>query len=300
MEFLPPRRGSRRQAGGVSTTGTALRAGLLLAALLALSRPSAGETRAPAAADPFTVAAQAYLLDINGQPRWQRNADLPLAPASLTKLMTALLVLEEGDLEGVLPVSAAAARQTGTRIGLRAGERYRKKDLLAAALVSSANDACQALAESGGAPSSTDAFVQKMNRRAAALGLTATRFRNPCGFDAPGHLSTARELAVIARAALRFPEFARIVAQQRVAIRAEGGQRILTKKSTNPLIGNYAPVVGVKTGYTTHAGACLVALGRRGDTEVLLVLLNARKRWWDAVGMLEHGFVTARDEGARP
>ncbi len=247
--------------------------------------------------DPFRADAQAYVLDIDGQPRWQRNADLPLPPASLTKLMTALLVLEDGRLEQAVTVSAGAARQGGTRIGVRAGERYRARDLLAAALIASANDACQALADSSDPAAGN--FVARMNRRAAALGLTVTRFRNPCGFDAPGHQSTARELAVIARAALRHPEFARIVAQPRVEIRAEGSQRVLARQNTNALLGNYAPVVGVKTGYTALAGPCLIALARQGGTEVLLVMLNARNRWWDALGMLEHALTMAGDAQRR-
>ena len=250
---------------------------------------------AAGAADPFAIDASAYLVEVNGQPRWQREADTPLPPASLTKLMTALLLLEDGDLDRFITVSAAAARQHGTRIGLRAGERYKAADLLAAALVGSANDACAALAGS----SDQRAFVHRMNRRAAELGLRLTRFRNACGFDAPGHVSTARELAVIAKAALRFPAFARTVALPRVAIRPAGSARVLSAASTNALIGNYAPAAGVKTGYTARAGPCLIALGRQHGAEVLLVMLNARNRWWDAIGMFEHGFDEAqRNEGA--
>ncbi len=266
---------------------------LLAAALLSATMPAASAAGADAA-DPFAVDAVAYLVVVNGQPRWQRNADTRLPPASLTKLMTALLVLEDGDTARVVTVSRAAAREGGTRIGLRAGERYKAADLLAAMLVASANDACAALAD-GGDP---HAFVQRMNRRAAALGLAATHFRNACGFDAPGHLSTARELAVIARAALRFPEFARIVALPRVSLRAEGSRRALSAASTNALIGNYAPAVGIKTGYTANAGPCLVALGRQHGTDVLLVMLKARNRWWDAVGLFEQGFRTTQHEEA--
>lgn len=253
----------------------------------------------PEIADPFKIDAQAYVVDLNGQLRWQRRADLPLPPASLTKLMTALLVLEDGRLDRNVSVSARAARQSGTRIGVRAGERYPIRDLLAAALVASANDACQALADALGDPARPDDFVERMNRRATALGLTITRFRNACGFDAPGHVSTARELALLARAALRFPELARIVAQPHVVIRAEGSQRELSRPSTNALLGNYAPAAGVKTGYTTQAGPCLIALARQNGSEVLIVMLNARNRWWDAVGMFEHAFATANDATGR-
>ncbi len=272
-----------------------LSAAVLLAATLAATGSAAAD-----GADPFVVDADAYLVEVNGQPRWQRHADAPMPPASLTKLMTALLVLEDDGTDRVVTVIAAAARQRGTRIGVRAGERYRVSDLLAAALVASANDACAALA-GGGNP---QAFVQRMNRRAASLGLTVTHFRNACGFDAPGHVSSARELAVIARAALRFPEFAQMVALPRVAIRTEDGRHRLSATSTNALIGNYGPAVGIKTGYTANAGPCLVALGRQEGIDVLLVMLRAPNRWWDAVGLLEQGFRSARhqstgDEGAR-
>ncbi len=258
---------------------------MLAASLLLAAGCAAAVEAAPPAVD-----ARAYLVELNGRPHWQRAADTPLPPASLTKLMTALLVLEDGDPDRLVTVSTAAARQQGTRIGLRAGERYTVTDLLAAALVASANDACEALAENG----DTRAFVQRMNRRAAALGLKHTHFRNACGFDARGHVSTARELAVIARAALRFPEFARTVALPRITIRPAGGTRVLSAASTNALIGNYAPAAGVKTGYTTQAGPCLIALGRQHGAEVLLVMLNARNRWWDAIGLFEHGFGDAQ------
>jgi D-alanyl-D-alanine carboxypeptidase (penicillin-binding protein 5/6) len=250
---------------------------LALAALLALACAAAR------AEDPFPGTAAAYLVIVDGAARWEHRADAPRAPASLAKLMGALLVVRDGDLEGEVAVPAAAARARGARLGLQAGERAPAQALLAAMLVGSANDACLALALRGG---SAAQFVARMNEGARALGLRATRFADPCGFDARGQRSTARELARLAEAFLADARLAALVRRREAEVRTSGG-RILTIKSTNPLLEYFPGALGVKTGHTRQAGYNLIALAERGGRRVLLVMLGAHDRWWDAHGILE-------------
>lgn len=265
----------------------------LVAAAAALAAAQAGA--APAGEDRFPGAAAAYLVVLDGRVLWARDADRPRPPASLTKIMTALVALEgRWDPEALATVSAAAARAGGTRLGLQAGERLRAGDLLAAALVASANDACLALAEH--AAGSEAAFVARMNARAAALGLSATRFENACGHDGPGQRSSARDLASLTQVALAHPEVRRLAALEAATVRTAGG-RELHLKTTNALLGRLEGARGVKTGYTPAAGRCVVALVERGGSELLLVLLDAADRWWAAAGLVEKAFDEARRGG---
>jgi len=163
--------------------------------------------------------------------------------------------------------------------------------LLTATLIASANDACTALAEANAG--SEAAFVAKMNQRARSLELSNTHFSNPCGFDQANHYSSARDLARIAQTALAHPEFAAIVARESAEIRTADGRQRFELKNRNALIGTYAPAIGIKTGYTSRAGKCLMALAQRNGTRVLLVMLNATSRWWDAIGIIENAFEAA-------
>lgn len=242
--------------------------------------------------DPFPVVASSYLVKVNGRTLWERHADRALPPASLTKIMTALLVLERGGLDAVVTVSAAATRESGARLGLRPGDRMRVADLLAAALLGSANDAAHALAEHVGG--SERGFVRRMNQRARALGMRHTRFANATGHDHPGHRSSARDLALLAETALRDRTFADLVATVRMDVRTAEGARAFALENKNEMVGPYPGAIGVKTGYTRKAGPCVVALAERDQTRVLLVMLNAPNRWRDAVAILDAAF---RDGG---
>jgi D-alanyl-D-alanine carboxypeptidase (penicillin-binding protein 5/6) len=259
----------------------------LIAAIL-LSATAA----APPPADRFPKAAASYLVAIDGRVVWAREPDRPRPPASLTKIMTALVLLE-GSWEPDAPVTVGpkAAAATGSRAGLRAGETLRAGDLLTAMLVSSANDACEALAEH--ASGSAEAFVAAMNARAAALSLTATHFDNPCGHDAPDQRSSARDLAALSEKALSHPEFARAVALPSAELKTAAGRR-LRLPSGNHLLGSVRGVAGVKTGYTPSAGKCLVVLAERDGVRVVIVLLDAADRWWTAAALVEEAFDAAR------
>lgn len=238
--------------------------------------------------DRFPRAAPSYLVAVDGRVVWAREPDAPRAPASLAKLMAALVALEEGwDPDRLVPVSRRAARATGARLGLRPGERIRAGDALAAAIVASANDACLALAEA--VAGSEEAFVARMNARAARLALPGTRFRNACGHDAPGQVTTARDVWALARAALAEPEIRRLAALERVTVATDGG-RTLRAATRNSLLGRARGVQGLKTGTTAAAGRCIVANAERDGREVLLVLLGAPDRWWTAAALVEAAF----------
>lgn len=224
----------------------------------------------------------------DGQVLWAGNAGRRLPPASLAKMMTALLALEGGGLEAPVAVGRGVLQETGTRIGLKPGERLRAADLLAATVIRSANDACRALADHLGG--TTARFVDRMNQRAAALGMADTRFVEPCGHDRDGQLTTAADLARLAEAVMRHDEYLRLAVVERATIRTLDGERSFALRNTNALVGRYPGVLGLKTGYTAGAGNCLVALAERDGVRVLAVLLNSPNRWWNAVGLLNRAF----------
>lgn len=244
------------------------------------------------AEDPFPGVAAAYLVSVNGRTLWAKDADRPLPPASLTKVMTALLVVERGRLDEVVVIGREAARASGARLGLKQGERYRVRDLLAAAVIRSANDACAALARHAGG--SVERFVARMNGRAKEMGLARTHFANPCGHDAPGHVASAQDLLEVTEAALRYPAFAELAATVATEIATVDRRRVFPIETTNALAGRYPGVTGVKTGYTARAGKCLIAAAERDGVRVMLVMLNSPDRWWDAARMLDEAFAQAR------
>lgn len=260
---------------------------LLFAAAPVLARP-------PAPPDEFPAVARAYWVELDGQPLWSGRADERLPMASLTKLMTALVLAESADLEAIVTVGPGTARETGTRIGLRPGEQVRARDLFDTMLIRSANDACRALADWHGGDQAR--FVARMNARAAELGLRDTRFGDACGHDLPDQYSSARDLVVLARAVLAVPLIADTAARTEHRFRTRAG-RAFHVRSTNALLGRFEGTRGLKTGYTPGAGRCLIALAERDGREVLAVLLHAPDRWWDTVGLLELAFDEA---GRRP
>ncbi|MBI3222786.1 MAG: D-alanyl-D-alanine carboxypeptidase [Nitrosomonadales bacterium] len=255
-------------------------AGCLLGCLLGVSQA--------AAQDEFPRVAAAYLLKVGDTVLWKKAEHKHLPPASLTKIMTALLVLESADLQTRVVVHADASAESGSRLGLKPGEQLRVADLLAAMLIVSANDACHALADQ--LAGSEARFVELMNRRASEWGLQDTRFVNACGHDADGHYSSAHDLALLTERALQNEVFAAIVAQRRLEIVLADGSRRFRLENHNALIGRLRGAAGVKSGYTQHAGKCLIALVERGGVRVLLVMLNAPNRWWDADAMLNRAF----------
>ena len=246
-------------------------------------------------ADPEQVsAASAVLMDADsGAILFARHHMERRSPASTTKIMTALLILEEGRLDEQVVITERAAAVGGTGLGLKRGQRVMLRDLLWAILLKSANDAALAAAEHVGG--SEERFVARMNAKAISLGMQGTQFTNPHGLDHPDHYSTAYDLAILTRQALRNPTFARLVQtrEAQVAILTGRNGRVVKRKvvrTHNQLLGQFFGADGVKTGYTERAGRCLVASATRGDHQLIAVLLNDSHRWAEAAALLEYGF----------
>jgi D-alanyl-D-alanine carboxypeptidase len=193
--------------------------------------------------------------------------------ASTTKIMTALLALERGSLEQVVAVDVDYRDFVDSSLmGLVRGERLTLLDLLYGLMLPSGNDAAVQIARSIGG--SEKAFVDLMNRRAAELGLADTHFANPHGLDAPGHYTSARDLARLTDVALQNPTFARIVVTERKTVR---GKYSYNLRNTNALLARN-DVLGVKTGNTDAAGRCTVVEFKRQGREVIVVILNSANR----------------------
>jgi D-alanyl-D-alanine carboxypeptidase (penicillin-binding protein 5/6) len=222
-----------------------------------------------------------------GQVLFEQNADLSMAPASLTKIMSAIVILEEGDLDDQVTVSQQAAAAHRTKLYLKPGQVLPLRGLLEAMLIRSANDACLAAVEHVGGDE--ESFVAKMNAKAAAIGLTRTHFQNACGFDMPDHFSTAEDLAVLTEYAMGHETFASIVREPAAVIRTTDQRKTYLARTTNRLMGTMDGVIGVKTGYTRGAGRCLITVVTRDGRELLLVLLNARQRWPRAHELIAYG-----------
>lgn len=235
-------------------------------------------------------AAGAVLMDAgSGQVLFALNPDQPMPIASTTKVMTTLLVLEHCRLDELVTTPDAAALMEGTRVYLEPGETKTVEELLFASLLSSANDAAWALAEHVGKGSVED-FVALMNRRAQELGAINTQFVNPTGLHDPRHYSTPRDLGLITRQALKNPEFRRIVSTRTHPWMGNLYQNNLY--NINRLLWNYQGATGVKTGYTRQARNCLVASAKRGDRELIAVILGSSSYdiWEDTAKMLDYGF----------
>lgn len=223
----------------------------------------------------------------SGRVLYQHESIKRLSPASLTKIMSALVILEKGKLDDQATISRNAARAPKTHLRLRPGEVFRLEDLLKAMLIVSANDACLAAVEHVGGDE--EQFVMLMNAKAVALGLTDTHFSNGCGFDGPEHYSTAEDLAKLSEVALQNPIFRALVREEREIITPISGHRAYVLHSTNRLLGRIPGVEGVKTGFTSKAGRCLIAKVSQNGSDLLLVILNSNRRWNTAVSLIDYG-----------
>ena len=252
-------------------------------------------------AAPSLSAREALLLDpVTGQVYLASNAGDEMPMASTTKIMTALVAISFGTLDQRITVGADAAALSGTEAsvaGLRAGESFTLRELLYALLLPSGDDAAVAIAD--GVVGSQERFVQLMNLEAALLGLGHTHYADVHGLDAPGHFTTASDLAALTAAALRSPIFAAIVATPVYKVAATAVHDAHTWQTTNLLISSerYPGVLGVKTGFTGGAGYCLVFAAARPYGHLLGVLLgepDEQARFDDAAALLTWGFAQIR------
>lgn len=218
-----------------------------------------------------------------------KNEELRSAMASTTKIMTATIALENGNLQDEITIDRKAAGTGGSRLGLKRGDKITLNDLLYGLMLRSGNDAAVAIAEHIGG--SVEGFAELMNQKATELGLKDTHFVTPHGLDSSEHYTTALELAKLTDYALKNEKFAKIVATKSTTISINGNPRQLF--NTNELLGVLNGVIGVKTGFTNGAGRCLVTETKRGDMDIIVVVLGAdtkKDRTKDSIKLIEYAF----------
>jgi D-alanyl-D-alanine carboxypeptidase (penicillin-binding protein 5/6) len=238
-----------------------------------------------------SVTARAAILIDNqtGEILWQRNPDLPLPPASTTKIVTAMVALESGRLDDSLIVTPQAAAAPPSKISLRPGWRMRVRDLVYALLLNSANDAAVVIAE--GLGGSVPKFAERMNVEARLLGAANTHFVNPNGLPAANHYTTARDLATMFARALQNPVFETIVSTKTTSVRPTAGSvRRIALRNHNRLLGNYRIQVVGKTGWTLAAKKCFAGAARADGRELGVAVLGSTDLWGDLKRLLEYGF----------
>ena len=203
-----------------------------------------------------------------------------IQPASLTKIMTATLALESGRLNDVVTITKEMIRVEPTKANLRVGEKFYLRDLVKAAMVMSANDAAMAIGVYLG-DGDVEHFVKKMNLKAKQLGMNHTHFTNPCGFDIGDHYSTALDLMRLSEYAIKNSAFNEMAKLKRHDFRSLNTRRAYAAYTHNRLLSNYKYAVGIKTGFTQKAGPCLIARAKKGNKDILVVMLNSEHRWKD-------------------
>jgi D-alanyl-D-alanine carboxypeptidase len=225
---------------------------------------------------PLLSARSACLIEASsGQTLFEKEAHKPFAPASMTKMMTALLVMEKaGDgtiaLTDRVRVSRRAAAVRGSMMRLRAGETITVKGLLAGMMVASGNDAAIALAEHVGG--SVSSFVRMMNEKAEHMELKNTHFKNPHGLSVQGHYASAFDMCLIGRELAKYNTVLTYTSRPRVKVRWQG-RRMMLLRNTNTLLASYPGVDGLKTGYTPQAKYCLCATAPHEESERLIAVV---------------------------
>lgn len=242
-----------------------------------------------ALATPGVSASGAALLCADtGELIFGKNSNKVLPMASTTKIMTALIVLENANPEDIITVSKEACALEGSSIYLKEGEKITVRDLLYGLMLESGNDAASALAI--GISGSEAEFVNLMNQKAKALGLISTHFENPHGLSAEGHCTTAYELALITYHAMKEPAFREIVSTKNYTACDEAGNPTHYYSNHNKMLRSYSGACGVKTGYTIASGRCLVSSAEREGSTYIAVTLNDRNDWHDHAEMLDFAF----------
>lgn len=218
---------------------------------------------------------------------YEKNGLKQVPMASTTKIMTAIVVLENANLDDIVTISKKAAGTGGSRLGLKTNDKITVHDLLYGLMLKSGNDAAVALAEHVGG--GIDGFAELMNKKASEMGLVNSHFVTPHGLDQEKHYTTAYELACMADYALNIPKFREIVGSKKYNITINARSSLIG--NTNELLGNLYGVYGVKTGFTNEAGRCLVTACKRDDIDIITVVLSAntkKERTLDSVKLIEY------------
>ena len=246
--------------------------------------------------DENLTARAAVLMDAaTGKIIYQKDADLRLPPASTTKVVTALVALESGrKLRESLPVSKDSTRVPASKLYLRPGQSLSIEELLYGIMLASANDASMVLAE--GIGGSVERFAELMTKKAHEIGATNSNFTNPHGLTAPDHYSTARDMAVLFRYAMKSSTFREIVQTKfssvstTAVVRKKVVPRRISVRNHNRLLWGYDGALGGKTGYTHAAQKCFVGAVQRNGVTLIVSILGARDQWGDTKRLLEYGF----------
>jgi len=256
-------------------------------------------------AEPDVAAQGAALIDgKTGRLLWGQNAEAPMAMASTTKIMTAILVLENCGLDEIVTVSKNAARQPEVHMELKEGEQWTVGDLLSAMMLRSYNDAAVALAEH--AFGNVDAFCGKMTEKAKKIGAKDTVFGSPNGLDShltdAEHHSTAYDMALIAAYALENEMFREIIAQPEIYVTDVSGKHVCNVTNADRFLREYSGAIGVKTGYTNKAGHCFVGAAEREDVLLVSCVLGSgwgsagkEKKWTDTKKIMDYGFANFQE-----
>ena len=279
-------------------------AAFLLAIFMMASVAPAAFAEETASKEPQIRGEGAYLIDVlSGQTLFMKNPDKQLPPASTTKIMTGLLAIEHGNLNSIVTASSSMLNNKlvyGTQIYLAPGEKMPLKDLLYALLLNSANDAAVAIAEHVG--SDLPNFVEMMNQRAREIGANQTHFINPSGLTEAGHVTTAHDLALIARVAYQNPTFAEYVRTKSQTISRSKPDTPKQMLNENKLLWRDSAVDGIKTGYTAAAQNCLVASVTKDGRQFIGVILKSpgREIYTDMQAMFDFGFTQYKETIFKP
>ena len=266
-------------------------AGILIVCLLSIQMPLAGAEDGEL--EPQIKAKAAILIEAStGRVIWEKNADERHYPASMTKIMTGILGLENIGPHTEIFISPTASATEDCPLGIKAGQRLAADELLTGMLMVSDNGAAVAVAEH--IDGNVAAFATRMNRKAHELGMKDTNFVNPNGLTNGNHYSTPRDMAKLARYAMENPKFREIVGQKNGYIRwAFPSGHALPVENTNLLLGKYEGMTGIKTGWTQASGGCLAASAKRNGVELIAIIMQAPTlddRFTDAKAILDYGF----------
>lgn len=238
---------------------------------------------------PSITAESAIVIDLKtGRVLYEKNSEKQLPMASTTKILTALVAIENSDLDDLVKISDETTNIEGSSIYLKAGEAMTLKDLLYGLMLCSGNDAACTIAKYIGEGSIED-FIEKMNQKASEIGAYNSSFKNPHGLHDPNHYTTAYDLALIAQEAMKNNVFKQIVGTK-LWIAEREGDRYKYFYNKNKVLSQYTGGTGVKIGYTRAAGRCLVASGKKENMEVICVVLNDSNWFNDAYRLMDYAF----------
>ena len=236
---------------------------------------------------PFLTSLSVMVIDVDSKAiLYQKNPDRELLPASITKIMTALISLESYDLNDIVTITNL--NNNGQRMDLEIGEQITIENLLYGLLVQSGNDAATALARYY--PDGETAFIAAMNQKAEQLHLNNTHFSNPTGLDSPGHYTTVHDLSLLAAEAMTDPVFAKMVGTIGITISNIDNTILHQLETINKLLGEVAGLSGVKTGWTELAGECLVTYTEREQRKIITVVLGSQDRFSDSRQLIDWAF----------